>query len=172
MNFLFIGAHPDDAEFFAGGTMALLVRAGHKVLALSLTNGDIGHHEMGGGMLAQRRVAESQAAATIGGYESLTLDTHDGELMPSLELRKSVARIIRLHNADMVFTHRPNDYHPDHRYTAQVVQDAAYMVMVPSFARILKRYGKTPCFSIFTIPSSIQRPFALMLLFPWKRSWI
>ena len=109
MNLICIGAHPDDPEVFAGGVKTMFARAGHKVLAVSLTNGDIGHHEMGGGALAQRRADEAHAAARIGGYESLVLDHHDGELVADMPLRREVVRLIRKHKADIVFTHRPND---------------------------------------------------------------
>jgi LmbE family N-acetylglucosaminyl deacetylase len=159
VNIVCIGAHPDDAEFFAGGSMALFAKAGHSVLAVSLTNGDIGHHAMGGGMLAQRRMEESRVAAQIGGYESLTLDNHDGELLPDLNLRKAVARIIRNHNADIVFTHRPNDYHPDHRYTSQAVQDAAFMVTVPQFCPDTEALRKNPLFLYFYDPFTFPAPF-------------
>jgi len=159
VNIVCIGAHPDDAEYFAGGTMTLFAGNGHNVLAVSLSNGDIGHHAMGGGMLAQRRMEESRVAAKIGGYESLTLDNHDGELFPDLNLRKSVVRIIRSHKADIVFTHRPNDYHPDHRYTSQVVQDAAFMVTVPQFCPDTKALRKNPLFLYFFDPFTFPAPF-------------
>lgn len=127
------GAHPDDCELTAGGTAARWVDAGHKVKFVSLTNGDIGHHEMSGGPLARRRREESVRAAKLLGVESQTLDNHDGELMPTLENRKAVARAIRQWEADVVIAPRPNDYHPDHRYTGVLVQDTAYMVAVPNF---------------------------------------
>lgn len=159
MNIVCIGAHPDDAEFFMGGVMTCFARDGHKVLAVSLTNGDIGHHEMGGGILAKRRSEESWAAARIGGYESLTLDNHDGELQPDLQVRKAVTRIIRNHNADIVFTHRPNDYHPDHRYTSQVVQDAAFMVTVPQFCPDTEALRRNPLFMYLFDPFTFPAPF-------------
>lgn len=127
------GAHPDDCELTTGGTAARWVDAGHAVKFVSLTNGDIGHHEMAGGPLARRRREESVRAAKILGVESQTLDNHDGELMPTLENRKAVARAIREWKADVVIAPRPNDYHPDHRYTGVLVQDTAYMVAVPNF---------------------------------------
>ena len=85
---LFIGAHPDDADVKAGGTAALLADHGHAVKFVSLTNGDAGHHEMGGGMLAERRRAESKEAARHRGIDAYeVLHYHDGELMPTLEVR-------------------------------------------------------------------------------------
>ena len=146
MNIVCFGAHPDDVEFYAGGTVLQWVDAGFRVLAVSLTNGDIGHMEQSGGALAQRRRAETDAAAQLGGYESLVLDHHDGELQPTLDLRREIVRITRRHNADLVLTHRPWDYHPDHRYAAQAVQDAAFMVTVPFFCPDVPALRQNPVF--------------------------
>jgi N-acetylglucosamine malate deacetylase 1 len=125
------GAHPDDCEIRAGGVAALWSQLGHAVKFVSMTNGDIGHWGMAGGPLALRRFQEVQDAATILGVTSEVLDIHDGELMPTLENRKIMTRLIRQWNADIVIAHRPNDYHPDHRYTGVLMQDSAYMVAVP-----------------------------------------
>ena len=125
------GAHPDDCEIRAGGVAALWSQLGHAVKLVSMTNGDIGHWGMAGGPLALRRFSEVQAAAAILGVTSEVLDIHDGELMPTLENRKIMTRLIRQWNADIVIAHRPNDYHPDHRYTGVLMQDSAYMVAVP-----------------------------------------
>lgn len=159
MNLVCIGAHPDDPEVFAGGVMIQAARAGHRVLAVSLTNGDIGHHEQGGGMLAKRRREEAHAAASLGGYESLVLDHHDGELVNNLALRKEVVRIIRRYEADVVFTHRPNDYHPDHRYAALAVQDAAFMVTVPQFCPDMPALRANPVFLYLFDPFAYPVPF-------------
>ena len=129
---LIIGAHPDDPDYKAGGVAALYSRQGHLVKMISLTNGDAGHHEMGGAPLAWRRRQEAAASGACLGCEYITLDHHDGELLPSLELRREVIALIREFNPDIVMTPRPWDYHPDHRYAAQVVQDALYMVTVPN----------------------------------------
>lgn len=166
MNLICIGAHPDDPEVFAGGVMTMFARAGHKVLAVSLTNGDIGHHEMGGGALAQRRADEAHAAARIGGYESLVLDHHDGELVADMPLRREVVRLIRKHKADIVFTHRPNDYHPDHRYAAQAVQDAAFMVTVPQFCPDVPALRKNPLFLYLFDPFTQPTPFRADIAIP------
>jgi LmbE family N-acetylglucosaminyl deacetylase len=128
---LAVGAHPDDCDLGAGGIAALYARAGHRVHFLAMTNGDAGHHEMGGAPLARRRLAEAQAAAGGIGIRYTVLDNHDGELEPNLANRRLMVRLIREIAPDLVLTHRPNDYHPDHRYTSLLVQDAAYMVTVP-----------------------------------------
>ncbi len=140
------GAHPDDCEIRAGGTAILWAKAGHHVKFVSLTNGDIGHWRMAGGPLARRRFNEVQGAAKILGTTTQVLDIHDGELEPTLENRKTVTRLIRDWNADVVIAHRPNDYHPDHRYTGVLVQDAAYMVMVPHIVADVPHMEKNPVF--------------------------
>ncbi len=141
-----LGAHPDDCEIRAGGVAAMWSDRGHHVKFVSLTNGDIGHWRMAGGPLAKRRNAEVQAAAEILGTTTEVLDIHDGELMPTLENRKIVTRLIRQWNADIVIGHRPHDYHPDHRYTGVLMQDSAYMVAVPFLCPDTPPLKKHPVF--------------------------
>lgn len=140
------GAHPDDAEIRTGGVAALWAREGHHVKFVSVTNGDIGHWDMAGGPLAKRRTAEVQEAAAVLGIATEVLDIHDGELEPNLENRKRVTRLIRSWNADIVIGHRPNDYHPDHRYVGVLMQDSAYMVAVPFFCPDVAPLKKNPVF--------------------------
>ena len=146
MNAVVIGAHPDDAEVFAGGVSVKWARLGHHVLFVSMTNGDIGHHAMAGGPLAQRRAEEAAVSAQRAGVKHMVLDCHDGELEPTLAARKRVVGIIRDFEADVVLTHRPNDYHPDHRYASVIVQDAAFMVTVPHFCPSVPALRKNPLF--------------------------
>ncbi len=146
MNIVCFGAHPDDAEVFAGGTLVKCAQAGHDVLLVAITNGDAGHHAMKGAALAARRAAEAEASARIGGLKAQVLPNHDGRLQPSLDVREQIVRIIREHKADVVLSHRPWDYHPDHRYAAMAVQDAAYMVMVPNFCPDVGALRHNPIF--------------------------
>jgi len=135
LRIIVIGAHPDDCDACAGGTAIQWAAMGHQVQFLSLTNGDAGHQSQGGGALAKRRRAEAEEAGRRFGIASyVVLDNHDGELEPTLAVRHQVIRAIRRWNADVVILPRPNDYHPDHRNTGLVVQDAAYMVIVPNVA--------------------------------------
>ncbi|HIE99189.1 MAG TPA: PIG-L family deacetylase [Planctomycetes bacterium] len=140
------GAHPDDAEYKSGGTGALWAQQGHHVKLVSVTNGDIGHWQMSGGELAKRRTAESAEVARRLGVTSQVLDIHDGELLPTLENRRTIVRLIREWNADIVIAHRPWDYHPDHRYVGVLVQDAAFMVTVPFFCPDVPPLKKNPVF--------------------------
>lgn len=146
LRIIVFGAHPDDAEIRAGGVGALWAELGHHVQLVSVTNGDIGHFAMSGGALAQRRTAEVQKASQILGTTSTVLDIHDGELEPTLENRRTLTRLIRRWGADIVIGHRPNDYHPDHRYTGILMQDSAYMVGVPYFCPDVPALAKNPLF--------------------------
>ena len=128
------GAHPDDAELKFAGTAALFAAQGHKVKLVAMTNGDVGHFSQAGGPLAQRRKAEVEACHAKLGVATDVFDIHDGELMPDLETRKKMANVIRDWQADIVLSHRPWDYHPDHRAVGQLAQDTAVVVAAPFFA--------------------------------------
>ena len=151
-----IGAHPDDCDIKASGIAAKYAAAGHAVKFVSVTNGDAGHQAEGGGMLAARRRAEAQESGRRLGIEYEVLDNHDGELVPSLDVRLQIIRRIREWDADIVISPRPNDYHPDHRYTGILVQDASYMVTVPNIASDTPAIRKNPLFLYFS--DRFQRP--------------
>jgi LmbE family N-acetylglucosaminyl deacetylase len=153
------GAHPDDNEFRAGGVAAMWAAQGHHVKFVSCTNGDIGHWGMAGGALAQRRTAEVERCADIFGIETEVLDIHDGEIMPTLENRRVFVRLIRQWRADIVMCHRPNDYHPDHRYAAMLVQDAGYMVTVPFFCPDVPYLKRNPVFLFYEDRFQKPSPF-------------
>lgn len=156
LRIIMIGAHPDDCDQKGGGTAILFAKMGHAVKFVSVTNGDAGHQTMGGGALAKRRRLEAKEAGKRFGVEYDVLDNHDGELLPSLDVRLQIIRKIREWNADIVMAPRPNDYHPDHRYTGVLVQDAAYMVAVPNVAPDTPPLTKNPVFLYFQ--DFFQRP--------------
>ena len=132
LTLLVIGAHPDDCSIKAGGIAAKYVEAGHDVTFLSVTDGSAGHHEMGRPALAARRKRETEAVAETLGVDYDVFDIRNGLLEPTLANRKRLIRYIRQVDPDLVLGPRPNDYHPDHRYTAQLVRDAAYSLIVPN----------------------------------------
>nr|WP_319512477.1 PIG-L family deacetylase [uncultured Draconibacterium sp.] len=146
INVVVIGAHPDDADVDVGGTAYQYAQMGHNVLFVSLTNGDAGHFSKGGGALAKIRMKEAEEAGKRIGVTYKVLDNHDAELMPTLKLRHDIIRIIRNWNADVVITHRPYDYHPDHRNAAIAVQDAAFLVTVPNVAPDVPALRVNPVF--------------------------
>jgi len=146
LRIIVIGAHPDDCDLDAGGTAILFAKMGHAVKFVAVTNGDAGHQKMKGAPLAKRRLGEAKEAGRRFGVEYDVLDNHDGQLEPTLNVRLQVIRKIREWNADMVIAPRPNDYHPDHRYTGVLVQDAAFMVTVPNIAPETPALQKNPVF--------------------------
>ncbi len=150
------GAHPDDTDFNASGTAALWTKLGCAVKFVSVTNGDAGHQTMKGEELAKRRLGEAQESARRLGISVTVLNNHDGKLLPTLEVRDQIIREIRNWKADIVLAPRPNDYHPDHRYTGVLVEDAAYMVVVPNDLPDTPALKKNPAF--FYYEDRFQRP--------------
>mgnify|MGYP005859324899 CR=1 FL=1 len=158
LNVLVIGAHPDDPDFSAGGVAALYARQGHRVKFVSLTNGCSGHHEIGGVELARRRYGETRGvlrALGLADYE--VLDIPDGALEPTLANRWKVIEVIRKFKPDLILGPRPNDYHPDHRYTSQLIQDAAYMVVVPNVLPLTEQVRTNPV--IAYVADNFQKPY-------------
>jgi LmbE family N-acetylglucosaminyl deacetylase len=150
------GAHPDDCDIRAAGTAAKFARLGYAVKFVSVTNGDAGHQSSGGGPLALRRRAEAEESGHRLGATYEVLGNLDGELLPTLDVRRQIIRRIREWKADIVLAPRPNDYHPDHRYTGVLVQDAAYMVVVPNICPETPALRKNPAF--FYYEDNFQKP--------------
>ena len=159
LRIIMIGAHPDDCDLDGGGTAILYSKLGHAVKFVSVTNGDAGHHKMKGAPLAKRRLGEAREAGRRFGVEYDVLDNHDGQLMPEYDVRLQIIRKIREWKADIVFAPRPNDYHPDHRYTGILVQDAAFMVTVPNIAPEVPALTKNPVFIYFQDRFQKPSPF-------------
>jgi LmbE family N-acetylglucosaminyl deacetylase len=140
LHILFIGAHPDDCDFSCGGTAVLMARRGDRVKFVSVTDGSKGHmrgeYLRDPARLAARRMREAQRAVRVFGGEWECLGVPDGEVYVTPELTERMVALIRSwgpagKGPDLVLVNRPNDYHRDHRYTAQVALDAAYMLTVP-----------------------------------------
>ena len=141
---MMIGAHPDDCDFRYGGLALKYAKAGHKVKFLSLCNGCYGHSEMTPEQTAARRRKETQEVARRAGVEYEVWDVNDCELMADLETRKRLIREIRAFRPDVIFSHRPNDYHADHRNASLLVQDASYLLIVPNFCPEVPALPKMP----------------------------
>lgn len=159
LHIIAFGAHPDDAELKFAGTAALFAAQGHKVKLVAMTNGDVGHFSQAGGPLAQRRKAEVEACHAKLGVATDVFDIHDGELMPDLETRKKVANVIRDWQADIVLSHRPWDYHPDHRAVGKLAEDAAVVVAAPYFAPYTPPTKGNPIFLFYSDPFKHPYPF-------------
>lgn len=156
LRILMIGAHPDDADIKAGGSAAKWAALGHQVQMISVTDGSAGHHVTWGPALAQRRRAEAQAAAATIGAAYEVWDYPDGELQATLDARRRVIRLVRSFQPDLLLTHRPGDYHPDHFATAQLVLEAAYMVTVPAVCPDTPHLERSPVILYFH--DSFTRP--------------
>jgi LmbE family N-acetylglucosaminyl deacetylase len=154
---MIVGAHPDDPDYHAGGLASLYSQAGHKVFMVSVTNGASGHHKLRGLVLVERRREEAGKAGAVIGAEYRVLEHPDGELEPTLEIRRELIGLIRGFQPDLLLTHRPIDYHPDHRYTSQLVQDAAYMVTVPAVVPGVPHLPRDPV--IAYMPDPFKKPY-------------
>ncbi len=159
LRILVLGAHPDDADLKAGGCASLWCRAGHRVKLVSVTDGGAGHQTLRRPALSDRRRAEARAAGAVIGAEYDVLEHPDGGLLPTLEARYELIRLIRSFVPDLVLTHRPNDYHPDHRYTATLVQDAAYMVTVPAICPEVPHLERNPVIAYLSDDFKKPAPF-------------
>jgi LmbE family N-acetylglucosaminyl deacetylase len=162
---LILGAHPDDAEFHAGGLVSHYRRLGHRTRIISVTNGAAGHHRIPPGELAQVRRTEAAEVARRYGVEYDVWDFPDGELQPTLEVRRRIIREIRQFAPDLVLTHRTCDYHPDHRAVGQAVQDASYLVTVPPIVPEVPALRVDPIVAymndLFTRPSPLRPDIVL-----------
>jgi len=165
LKLLIVGAHPDDAEFHAGGLIKLYCDAGHHVKIVSVTNGAAGHHLRTASELAAIRVQEAAAVARLIGVEYEVWDYPDGALQPTLEARHRIIRELRTFQPDLVLTHRLNDYHPDHRAVGQLVQDASFLVTVPLVAADVPALRKAPVVAymsdFFTRPNPLTPDIVL-----------
>ncbi|CAN5690666.1 hypothetical protein BH23PLA1_BH23PLA1_05390 [soil metagenome] len=172
LRLMVIGAHPDDAEYKAGGLASKYRRLGHEVRFVSMTNGDAGHHQISGPPLAARRRAEAEVAAKVVGLTYDILDNSDGRIEPNLDRREDLIRRIRRFRPDLLLTHRPNDYHPDHRVTAQLVQDAAYLLTVPAICPDVPHLRRDPVIAYlsdnFTRPCSFRADVVVDITEVWE----
>jgi LmbE family N-acetylglucosaminyl deacetylase len=156
LKILVIGAHPDDADQI-GGLIAKYAEAGHQVKMISMTNGDAGHHEMGGRQLALRREAECKKSGALVGAEYIVLDNHDGELEPKWQIRKQLIQMMREYGPDLIITHRVYDYHPDHRYTGVLVVDAYTELSVAGNVGLTQYLKKFPV--LMYMSDGFKRPY-------------
>ena len=158
LKIMIIGAHQDDAEECAG-IAAKFARAGHRVRFLSATNGQSGHQDWPGAKTVRIRMAEMQRAAAVLGIEAYEcLDINDGYLTAEIHNRERMMRAIREFAPDVIITHRPWDYHPDHKNTGILVQDCAYLLRVPNFLPTVHVVGRLPL--IFYMHDDFQKPCA------------
>jgi LmbE family N-acetylglucosaminyl deacetylase len=159
LRLLVIGAHPDDCEFFAGGLAAWYRRSHHAVTFVSVTDGGAGHHELSRKQLIACRKKESRLVSKRHGIEYEFLGAPDGALEATLALRQRIIRLIRRFDPDLVLTHRPNDYHPDHRATSMLVQDSSYLITVPAICPDVAALRRDPVICYLQDRFTRPRPF-------------
>lgn len=154
---LVILAHPDDPEFFMGATLARWAKVGHEIHYCLLTTGQKGSQDpdMNPERLSELRRLEQKNAADFLGVKSIEfLDYVDGEVIPDLQMRKKIVRIIRRHRPTILVTSDPLNYfpgdnrvnHPDHRAAGQVVLEAAFPAAGNPmfFPELIKEEGLLP----------------------------
>lgn len=156
---LVLAAHPDDAEIFAGGLLCRQSRLGAAIKIVSITDGRSGHHQIAPPELVAIRRREAAASGAILGGEYVTWDFPDGYLQATLAVRDAIIAEMRRFQPDLVLTHRPCDYHPDHRAVGQSVQDASYLVTVPHIVAEIPRLQRDPV--VAYMPDLFTRPTPL-----------
>lgn len=175
---LCIGAHPDDNELSVGGTAALCRARGDEVRFVSVTSGDKGHYaeeyRSVPERLALRRAAEAQHAAGVIGASYVSLGIPDGEVYVDRGSTEAMLHCIRSfgpagRGPDLVLLNRPGDYHRDHRYTAQLVLDATYMLTVPLMCPQIRHLERMPVFAYWYDDFQEPAPFRADVVVPIDR---
>jgi LmbE family N-acetylglucosaminyl deacetylase len=154
---LVVLAHPDDPEFYCGGTVARWVSEGREVTYCLLTKGDKGDDDVEAEpeLIAQKRMAEQRAAAEVLGVKEVVfLDHPDGYLTPDLALRRDVVRVIRQVRPQIIVTCDPTNFfpsdryinHSDHRAAGQATLDAVFPAAGSGlyFPELLQEEGLKP----------------------------
>ncbi len=144
MNILAIGAHPDDIEAYAAGTLAKFSKAGHKVFMATATNGNVGSATLSMEEIAKVRKQEAANSAAHIGAEYICLDYDDEMFFEDREARLKFIDLVRYCKADIILTHNPKDYNPDHELTSKIINDIAVMIPVAKLVTKNPPYDKIP----------------------------
>jgi LmbE family N-acetylglucosaminyl deacetylase len=131
MNVLAVGAHPDDLEILCAGTLARFAQDGHDVTMAYSCRGDKGHFEIPPDELGEIREEEARKSASVIGATSIGLGIDDLELRIEREYTMRYVELIRQSRPDVIITHHPNDYMPDHTVTSTLVFDASFIATLP-----------------------------------------
>lgn len=149
MNILAIGAHPDDVEESCSGTLAKFASQGHKIFIATATNGNVGSSTLSMEEIAKVRKEEARKAAAIIGAEYICLDYDDEMFFESKEARLKFIDLVRYCKADLILTHNPEDYNPDHELTSKIINDIAVMIPVAKLKTPNEPYDKIPIIAYF-----------------------
>jgi LmbE family N-acetylglucosaminyl deacetylase len=132
MRILAAGAHPDDLEILCGGTLAKYAKRGDHVTIAVATNGEVGSATLPKEEIAAIRKQEAQASANVIGADFIWMNYPDEFLFSTEESRLAFLNVVRKARPDVILTHAPVDYHPDHRTTGQIIWDIRVMTTVPN----------------------------------------
>ena len=149
MNILAIGAHPDDVEINCGGTLAKYASMGHKVFTATATNGNVGSSTLPMEEIARIRKEEARKAAAVIGAEYICLDYDDEMFFEDREARLKFIDLVRYCQADVILTHNPKDYNPDHELTSKIITDIPVMIPVAKIKTPNKPCDKIPVIAYF-----------------------
>ena len=149
MNILAIGAHPDDVESSCGGTLAKYAKMGHKVFTATATNGNIGSATLPMDEIAAIRKEEARRAAAHIGAEYICLDYDDEMFYEDKNARLKFIDLVRYCKADVILTHNPKDYNPDHELTSKIINDIAVMIPIAKIQTRNAPYDKIPSIAYF-----------------------
>jgi len=132
LNVLAVGAHPDDIEFLCAGTLARYASLGHNIIMAVFTSGGMGDFHIKPEELVKIRKSEAIASTEIIGARLLWPGVMDEHVFPNESQRRIMIDLLRESDPDIIFTHSPLDYHPDHRYVSQLVFDSYFQKGLPN----------------------------------------
>ena len=137
MNVLAIGCHPDDVEIACAGTLAKYVKRGDKVIVCHVSTGNLGHVIIPPDELTLIRAEEARKAGALAGIEVISAGFNDLEIYDNnKEARDRLVDVIQYANPDVIITHNPDDYMPDHTATSKLVFDACFAATLPRYKSV------------------------------------
>ena len=143
MRILVIGAHPDDIEIACSGTLAKCIKRGDTVIVCHVSSGSLGHVVIQPDELRLIRANEAKRAGALAGVEEvLCAGFDDLEIFDTKEARDKLVDIIKYANPDLIITHDPNDYMPDHTTVSKLVFDASFTATLPNYKSKYKQPAK------------------------------
>ena len=143
MRVLAIGAHPDDIEIACSGTLAKCVKRGDTVIVCHVSTGDLGHVIIPPDELTVIRAEEARRAGAMAGIEVIGAGFHDLDIFDNnKEARDRIVDVIRYADPDVIITHNPDDYMPDHTAVSRLVFDASFSATLPNYPSKEKKPAK------------------------------
>jgi N-acetylglucosamine malate deacetylase 1 len=141
---LAVGAHPDDLEILASGTLAKFAARGDEVFMTHVSRGDKGHGQIPHHEVGETRDREAEAAAAVVGAQSISMGFLDCQIYVNDENMRRMVDLIRMTKPDLIITHHPKDYHGDHNAVTKLVLDASFNATVPYYVTAYPAHPLTP----------------------------